>query len=74
MSIPEHRYFRRGRDGTRVLEHAEVRELFFVAREAGLALSYSFDEAGQIGTKFKLEMSLTLSNTAQYLLSPLTFV
>jgi predicted HTH transcriptional regulator len=40
MSIPHHQYFRRGSDGTRVLEHGEVRELMFAPREAKLSLQY----------------------------------
>lgn len=38
MSIPDHRYFRRGSQGTRVLEHAEVREMMLAVREAKLTL------------------------------------
>jgi predicted HTH transcriptional regulator len=38
MSLSEQRYFRRGSDGTRVLEHGEVRELMFAGREGALAI------------------------------------
>jgi hypothetical protein len=40
MSTVHHQYFRRGSDGTRVLEHGEVRELMFLPRQAKLALQY----------------------------------
>jgi predicted HTH transcriptional regulator len=33
-----HQYFRRGSDGTRILEHAEIRELMFAIREAKAGL------------------------------------
>ncbi|WP_157681683.1 helix-turn-helix domain-containing protein [Bradyrhizobium sp. ORS 285] len=33
-----HQYFRRGSDGTRLMEHGEVRELMFAAREGKLEL------------------------------------
>jgi hypothetical protein len=33
MSNAHHQYFRRGSDGTRLLEHAEIRELMFGARQ-----------------------------------------
>lgn len=36
MSIPEHRYFRRGSDGTRVMEHGEVRDLMLAPQQARL--------------------------------------
>jgi hypothetical protein len=36
MSIPEHRYFRRGSDGTRVMEHGEVRDAMMAPREGRL--------------------------------------
>jgi hypothetical protein len=33
MSMSEHRYFRRGSDGTRKLEHSEIRDLMLATRE-----------------------------------------
>lgn len=39
MSVTERRYFRRGSDGTRVLDHGEIRELMFANREARLEIN-----------------------------------
>ncbi|MCB8822318.1 AlbA family DNA-binding domain-containing protein [Microvirga rosea] len=36
MSIQEHRYYRRGSDGTRMMEHGEVRDAMMAPREASL--------------------------------------
>jgi len=45
-SNSNHRYYRRGSSGTRVLEHSEIRELMFAVREGNFEVAVS---AAQVG-------------------------
>jgi hypothetical protein len=61
MSTVHHQYFRRGSDGTRVMEHGEVRELMLAPREAKLGLSYRVANtmsSGDLIYAFDLVLSL----------------
>src|ERR1700688_1746428 len=63
MSVAERRYFRRGSDGTRVLDHSEIRELMFVAREGALSIKVTLRPGVSSGAQqFQLWLVLTLSN------------
>jgi hypothetical protein len=42
MSVKEHRYFRRGSEGTRVMEHGEVKDLMLAPRQGKLGISHYF--------------------------------
>jgi hypothetical protein len=42
MSVPHHQYFRRGSEGTRVLEHSEVRDLMLAPKQARVGISQHF--------------------------------
>jgi hypothetical protein len=50
MSIKHHQYFRRTSDGTRVMEHGEIRDLFFAPREARLELRSRVVTSSKDGT------------------------
>jgi hypothetical protein len=66
MSVPEHRYFRRGTTGTRVLEHAEVREMMLAVREASLQLSHRMKAEASTGDLyFSFKLVLSVSNTGR---------
>ncbi|MCK1282335.1 ATP-binding protein [Bradyrhizobium sp. 44] len=58
-----HQYFRRGSDGTRVMEHGEIRDLMFATREGlleiscGLRMSSSTEDL-----KYSLQLVLALRN------------
>lgn len=59
-----HQYFRRGSDGTRVLEHAEIRELMLAVRQGSLSIDWLVRELGNTGDlRFNLSIILSLSNT-----------
>ncbi|WP_315742209.1 AlbA family DNA-binding domain-containing protein [Bradyrhizobium sp. SZCCHNR1075] len=63
-----HQYFRRGSDGTRVMEHSEVRELMFASREgqlelAGCVLAEPILLPGQLF--FSLRYTLVIRNVGQ---------
>src|SRR5262245_35652612 len=61
-----HQYFRRGSDGTRVLEHSEIRELMFVAREANLEIYVNLrGEMSSGDLRFALTLLLTLRNVGR---------
>lgn len=61
-----HQYFRRGSDGTRVLEHSEIRELMFVAREANLEVHLNLrGDMASGDLKFGLTLLLTLRNAGR---------
>lgn len=58
-----HQYFRRGSDGTRALEHSEIRELMFIAREALLDIECKLRHQMSTGDhRYGLMVTLTLQN------------
>jgi hypothetical protein len=66
MSIADHRYHRRGSAGTRVLEHAEVRELMFALREGRLDVTPEMIVKAYTGDlKFDIDLALTLKNVGR---------
>lgn len=63
MSVAERRYFRRGSDGTRVLDHSEIRELMFAVREGSLDIETNLRSGVSSGAQqFQLWLVLTLRN------------
>jgi hypothetical protein len=61
-----YQYFRRGGDGSRVLEHGEIRELMFVVREATLEIDCNLRADMSTGDlRFRLTLVLTLRNTGR---------
>lgn len=61
-----HQYFRRGSDGTRVLEHSEIRELMFLAREVDLQIDVVLRSLLSFGDlRFNLELALILRNASR---------
>ena len=63
MSLKEHRYFRRGSDGTRLLEHGEIRDLMFAPREATMDIECHIRTGASSGDlRFALSLVLTLKN------------
>lgn len=62
MSIPHHQYFRRGSDGTRVLEHGEVRELMFLPREGKLSVRTRMRNTMSSDKGFEFDCILSLRN------------
>jgi Putative DNA-binding domain len=61
-----HQYFRRGSDGTRVLEHGEVRELMLAIREASLEIDWGVCPDMSVGDlRFSLFITLALRNTSR---------
>ena len=66
MSVPEKRYFRRGSDGTRVLDHGEVRELMFASREGRLEIQTDLRVNSFVGDlRYSLVLILTLRNSGK---------
>jgi hypothetical protein len=65
MSVPDRRYFRRGSDGTRVLDHAEIRELMFSAREGVLEIEWTIRTGASSAQLYALWLLLTLRNTGR---------
>jgi Putative DNA-binding domain len=63
MSLKEHQYFRRGSDGTRLLEHGEIRDLMFAAREGAMDIECHLRDGGSVpDLRFMLSLILTLKN------------
>jgi hypothetical protein len=63
MSTSHHQYFRRGSDGTRVLEHGEIRELMFLPREPKLSLQARMRNSMSSGDhKYGFDCILSLRN------------
>jgi Putative DNA-binding domain len=63
MSIVHHHYFRRGSDGTRMLEHGEIKELMLAPREGRLGLGYRMISGMMSGDlKYKFDCMLSLRN------------
>jgi hypothetical protein len=61
-----HQYFRRGSDGTRVLEHSEIRELILAVRESTLDISCDLRGSSYTGDlRFNLSLVLTLRNVGR---------
>jgi Schlafen, AlbA_2 len=60
-----HQYFRRGSDGTRVLEHSEIRELMFTVREAMLDINYAIRGNVSAGLQFGIALVLNLRNNGR---------
>jgi hypothetical protein len=66
MSLKEHRYFRRGSDGTRVLEHGEVRDLMMANRESVVEIGCNIRTGPSSGDlRFGLSLVLTLKNVGR---------
>ena len=66
MSLLEQRYFRRGSDGTRVLEHGEVRELMFSAKEGAMEIGCRILPGASMGDlRFDLKLALVLQNVGR---------
>jgi hypothetical protein len=64
MSNNQHQYFRRGGDGTRLLENAEIRELMFATRNGSLEIEFSVQALARSGdSKISLDLILELRNT-----------
>lgn len=58
-----HQYFRRGSDGTRVMEHGEIRDLMFATREGLLEISCGLRMSSSTGDlKYSLQLVLALRN------------
>jgi hypothetical protein len=62
MSIVHHQYFRRGSDGTRVLEHAEIKELILLPQQGKLSLKTRMRSGMSSGTNFAFDLVLSLRN------------
>jgi hypothetical protein len=61
-----HQYFRRGSDGTRVMEHGEVRDLMFARTEGRLELNCHLDLGGSTGDlKCNVALRLALKNVGR---------
>ena len=62
-----HQYFRRGSDGTRVMEHLEIRELMFAVREGSLEIDWRIrpDQSGGNDLCCGLAVILVLRNTSR---------
>jgi hypothetical protein len=61
-----HQYFRRGSDGTRVMEHREVRELMLAGRDGKLTLDTRIAPVAMHGGNFyRLRLWLVLKNAGQ---------
>ena len=66
MSIPEHRYFRRGSDGTRVMENGEVRDLILAPKAGQMGLELKPVPGMAIGgSKFQVVLECRLVNTGK---------
>jgi hypothetical protein len=72
-SNSNHRYFRRGSNGTRVLEHSEIRELMFAVREGNIEVRVSGQTQSLSGDRISGLILLSIHNigpvpvTAPYL-------
>ena len=63
ISNPEHRYYRRGSDRTRMMDHSEIRDLFLAERSAQLSLKWRFQEGKTLGNNAReLHLVLGLQN------------
>jgi hypothetical protein len=61
-----HQYFRRGSDGTRVLEHGEIRELMLAVKEGSLEIDWIIRSGTSTGDlRFSLSLVLNLRNTGR---------
>jgi hypothetical protein len=61
-----HQYFRRGSDGTRMLEHAEIRELMLAVKEGSLEIDWIIRSSTSTGDlRFSLSVVLNLRNTGR---------
>jgi hypothetical protein len=61
-----HQYFRRGSDGTRVLEHGEIRELMLAVTEGSLEIDWIIRSGMSTGDlRFSLSVVLNLRNTGR---------
>jgi hypothetical protein len=66
MSVTERRYFRRGSDGTRVLDHAEIRELMLAPREGRMQVRPSVRVQSSTGDlRYSLDLFLILQNVVR---------
>lgn len=66
MSLKEHRYFRRGSDGTRMMEHGEIRDLMLAARAGILDVECNVRNSSATGDlRFSLSLVLTLKNVGK---------
>jgi len=66
MSLKEHRYFRRGSDGTRMMEHGEIRDLMLAARAGILDVECNVRCSSASGDlRFSLSLVLTLKNVGR---------
>jgi hypothetical protein len=66
MSVAERRYFRRGSDGTRVLDHGEIRELMLATREGSLEIKCIIRTGISSGDlRYGLSLVLTLRNVGK---------
>jgi hypothetical protein len=70
MSIAEHRYFRRGSDGTRMMEHGEVRDLMFAPKTGQMMLDV-VPVPGMVigGCSFEVTLECRLVNTGRVAIS-----
>jgi hypothetical protein len=62
MSISHHQYFRRGSDGTRLLEHGEIKELILLPQQAKLSLQYRMRWISKTGYNYSFDCILSLRN------------
>ena len=62
MSVTDHRYYRRGSQGTRVMEHGEVRDLMFAPRSSDLKLIYDLRPTGIQGYRYTYQLLIGLQN------------
>jgi hypothetical protein len=62
MSISHHQYFRRGSDGTRLLEHGEIKELILLPQQAKLGLQYRMRWTLKMGYNYNFDCILSLRN------------
>lgn len=66
MSVSEKRYFRRGTDGTRSLDHSEIRELMLATREGSLEVKCDIRTGMSSGDlRFGLSLILVLRNVGK---------
>ena len=66
MSIAEHRYFRRGSDGTRMMEHGEVRDLMLAPKTGQMGLELKAVPVSALGgNKFQVALECRLINTGK---------
>ncbi|WP_342728883.1 ATP-binding protein [Bradyrhizobium sp. B097] len=65
MSNLHHQYFRRGSDGTRVLEHDEVRELMLGARHGALDIKLYARQTSRTGLAHRMDLILVLVNAGR---------